>query len=371
MKSHAAAAAVLSLLLPPPLPAQQAASGGDYHVTGKVVMQDRSAVPLTAAVELLCNGQVRKRVRTYTNGDFSLPLGNDSSEAPDLTTPTDLFGGQKIPFDPRPSGAAVGSPSGGDAGRFELSGCELRAALPGHLSNVIALGPRRLLDKPDVGQLVLRRMADGATISANTLSAPPKARSAFESARRSLEKEKPEYANAAKDLEKAVGEYPSFAAAWNLLGRTRLALKDESGARDAFGRSMSADPKYADPYIHLARLEIEQGRWADTVNWAGQALQRAPYNADANYLNALANFQLGEFAAAEESALEVEKSFALEQYPLTYYILGATEARRGDFESAATRLRQFLQTKPDAETAESVRKILAEWAEDDRRKKGP
>ena len=69
--------------------------------------------------------------------------------------------------------------------------------------------------------------------------------------------------------------------------------------------------------------------------------------------------------------LEVLKASDIEHYPVTYYILGAIDARRGDFESAAAKLRQFLQTKPDAETAESVRKILAEWAADDQAKKTP
>lgn len=346
-------AVVVSFLFAASLWAQQAPTGRDYQVTGRIVMGDRSPVPLTASIELLCNGQVRKRVRAYTNGDFSLPLGTDASDPPDVATPTDLFGGQKIPFDNRPAAVSSGASAGSDAGRFDLSGCEVRAALPGYQSNLIALGPRRLLDKPDIGQLVL------------TQAAPDKARKAFDTALKGLQKEKPDYANAAKELEKAVDAYPVFAAAWNLLGRTRLALTDAGGARVAFGKSISADPKYAEPYIHLARLEVDEGRWGETINLMTQVQQLNPYLPDAHYLRALAHFQLGEFDAAEKWALEVQKNSDLQPYPVIYYILGAIDARRGNFDSAAAKLRQFLQTNPDAATADSVRKILAEWAKAD------
>jgi hypothetical protein len=74
---------------------------------------------------------------------------------------------------------------------------------------------------------------------------------------------------------------------------------------------------------------------------------------------------LGEFDAAEKWALEVQKNADLEPYPVVHYILGAIDARHGNFDSAAVKLRQFLQTKPDAATADAVRKILAEWAKAD------
>ena len=367
MRTKPLEAVIVSVLFAAPLGAQQASTGRDYQVTGRIVMGDRSPVPLTVSVELVCNGQVRKRVRPYANGDFSVPLGTDASDSPDVATPTDLFGGQKIPFDTRSAAVSPGASAGSDAGRFDLSGCEVRAVLPGYQSNEIALGPRRLLDKPDIGQLVLRRTMtpDGTAVSANTQAAPVKARTAFDTARKDLQKEKPDYAHAARELEKAVDAYPVFSAAWNLLGRTRLALSDADGARAAFGKSISADPKYVEPYIHLARLEVNEARWGETINLMTQVQQLNPYLPDAHYLRALAHFQLAEFDAAEKWALEVQKNSDLGPYPVIHYILGAIDARRGNFDSAAVKLRQFLQTKPDAATAEAVSKILAEWAKID------
>ncbi len=365
MRTKAIAVAALSVL-PLATHAQLPNVESGYQVTGRLLMADGTPVPPNGAIELTCNGKLNKRVRPYTNGDFVLMLGNDASELPDVVAPGNGVG-QRVPFDPR-----WNAPSTSDAGRFDLSGCEVRGVLPGYQSNVIAIGPRRLLDKPDIGQLVLRRgvAPDGIAVTANTLSAPEKARRAFGNARKILEKDKPEYAKAARELEKAVIEYPRFAAAWNLMGRTRLALNDTVGSREAFNKSIEADPKYAEPHLHLARLEADEGHWGDTINAITQLQLLNPHLPEAHYLRAFAHFQLGEFDSAEQSALEVQKLSELDRYPLTHYILGAIDARRGNFESAAVKLRQFLQTKPDAQLAESVSKILAEWELDDKTKTG-
>jgi predicted Zn-dependent protease len=332
-------------------------------------MEDGSVVPSSATVELRCNGQVRRRVRSYTNGDFSLLLTVDSTDIPDLAVPADLVG-TKVPFDPRPTGRASG---GGDIGRFESSGCELRAVLPGFQSNVIAIGPRRAMDNSEVGRLLLRRLVapDGAATLASTLAAPEKSRKAFENAWMYLQMDKPEFANAARELAKAVEGYAGFAQAWNLMGRTRFAMNDAGGARDAFRRAILADPKYAEPFVQLARIEMQSGDWAETIRWASQAQQLTPYDPDANYLSAFANFQMGDFDAAEEAALEVQRSSALDRFPVLYYILASVEARRGAFEPAGAKLRLFLQSNPDTETAAAVKAILAEWALDDQTKKAP
>jgi TolA-binding protein len=344
-------AAFLLLIVPAAVYAQPPTSAPSYQVTGRVIMDGGSPVPLTTVVEFVCNGQGRRRVRTFANGDFNLTIGGDSTDMPDLTLPRDAFGGQRIPFDPRAS-----TPAGSDSGRFDLAGCELRAVLPGYQSSVISLEPRRLLDKPDVGQIVLR-----------PLVAPEGARKAFENARKILEKERPDYASAARELEKAIVVYPAFAAAWNLMGRTRLAMNDADGARAAFNKSISHDPKYVEPHIHLARLEAQEGHWDETINVSSQALRLDAANPEANYLRALGHFQLSEFEAAEQCALEVQRSGAIERYPITLYILGAIDARKGNFDAAAVKLRQFLESNPDRETADSVRKILAEWAAADQK----
>jgi TolA-binding protein len=360
-----AAAIGLMFALPYLAPAQETTPGRSYQVTGRLTMEDGTPAPASAAVELSCNGKLQKRTRVYTNGDFSFVLGTDR-QTPDISTPAEMFtpGSTPINIPGLPKDGPAGSYN---EGRIDVTACEIRGALGGYVSNVIALGPRRLLDTPDVGTLVLHRIVvpDHPVLSANTLAASPKARAAFDNATELLSREKPDYEKAARELQKAVAESPNFSAAWHLLGRTRVALNDISIAREAFTKAINADPSNVDPYIHLARLESQFARWTETAKLTATVRQLNPYIADANYLNAIANFQLGEFDAAETAALEVQKGADPENYPLTYYILGAADARHGDFESAARKLQRFLQTKPDADTADAVRKILAQWQEQD------
>jgi tetratricopeptide (TPR) repeat protein len=346
------------------VPVVLAAQAAKYQLTGRVVMRDGTPVPSLAGVELICNGRLRTRGKPYTNGDFNLLVGDDSNEMPDVTAPGDPFAGQKVPFDPRP-GSRI---SGTDEARFESGSCELRAVLPGYESNVIALGPRRRIEKSEVGTLVLHRPGEDA-VAMVEVGAPSAALKAFDTARTYLGKPTPEYTKAAIELEKATKAHPTFAAAWNLLGVVRLALGQPGAARTAFTTAISSNPKYVEPYVYLARLEAQQQRWSDAAKWVSQAQQINPSLIDANYLAALVNFQLGNFEAAEKAAEEVLKRPESGLYPQTFFIFGTISTQRGDLESAAVYLRRFLESKPDPETAASVAKMLDEWERDGRLKK--
>jgi tetratricopeptide (TPR) repeat protein len=329
-------------------------------------MADGSTIPDAVSVELLCSGRIRKRVTPYASGDFSLVLDEDNAQADDITTPRDLSGGRTVPF----TGLAKQSVGGEDIGRFDLSGCELRATLPGYQSNLVALGPRRRLDKPVVGPLVLRKTSDdGPVFTANTLAAPSQARNALDEAWQQLQKPKPDYRRAVRELERAIKIYPTFAAAWHLLGVTRVALKNEAGARQAFNESITADPAYVEPYLELATLEARQERWQECATLVARVQQLNPYISYANYLGASAHFQVGNIDIAEKSAMSVFDTPDLERYPFIYYILGAIQARRGDFATASVRFRQYLLTKPDAATAASVEELLADWEREGRLKR--
>jgi len=331
-------------------------------------MEDGSPVPDPAMVELICNAQIRKRVKPYANGDFVVALGTDSSDFGDLTTPRSAASAGGVPFSTKEQNLG-----GEDVGRFDFSGCELRATLAGFHSNRIAIGPRRRLDNSEVGQLVLRNLSgvDAVMISANTLAAPAQARLAFDNARRDVQKEKPDYANATRELKKALDAYPKFAAAWHLLGITRLAQKDLAGAQEAFRQAIVSDAGYVEPYVELASMELVQQRWAEAAKWIDPALKLNPNIPYANYLAASVHFQLGNLEAAERAAIALWKTRDVDRFPLTHYILGGIKAQRGDFESAAARFRDYLATQPDAQMAQTVNQMLSEWERENRITKVP
>ena len=55
----------------------------------------------------------------------------------------------------------------------------------------------------------------------------------------------------------------------------------------------------------------------------------------AYYANAVANYQLKNFEAAEKSAREASKLKGKQAEPRSYYILGLTLAQKGDFVAAS------------------------------------
>ena len=110
------------------------------------------------------------------------------------------------------------------------------------------------MDRPDLGTIVLRRYAnvEGTTISMTSLQAPKEAKKAFDKGRKAIGKKK--WAEAKLQLEKAVGLYPQYAAAWCDLGRTLEESGNIPEARKAYAQALTADTKFVTPYLQLAGI---------------------------------------------------------------------------------------------------------------------
>ena len=351
---------------------QQQRRGPRYQrpvfLSGKVMMEGGEAPPEPVQVELICQGTVVQQVYTSGSGMFDLEI-NLGQGAQNAFRPTDAS---------VPSGT-YGPLAGGSSRNFggnnpfaselewsqslSLSGCDLHAELVGFESGRIVLGHRQVLDDPDVGVIVLhlRARAESATISLTTLAAPKDAKKAFDKAVKELGKEKINFSKATKELEKAVQIYPAFAAAWYWMGEISLELEDRQSARKFFQEAVAADSLYAAPYTSLAQLESEEERWEEAAQLSRQALDLDPQLVKAHYFNALANTSLGKLDAAEASLLQVQRSSEAQKYPLAHYVLGWIMTEKGDFDSAATEFRRFLEIAPSASNAEQLQDQLARW----------
>jgi tetratricopeptide (TPR) repeat protein len=307
-----------------------------------------------------------------SNGTFSMELnqhGAQNSLQPlDASVSSTGYGNGGGGFDAGLRGNNGFNPASLGQGRSQnLSSCEIRAQLAGYQSDVITLGPRRALDSPDIGVIVLHHMdgREGGTISLKTLAAPKDARKAYEKAGKELIKKKPNLSKAIEELEKAVEIYDEFAAAWYMLGEVRVAQQDRSGAVEAFELAVTADADYANPRVSLALIALEEERWEDAAQLAEDALEISPDHIKAHYCSAVANSSLGNPDGAETSALRVQGSNEVQNYPLVYYVLGWILSQRGDFDSAAAQFRQFLEIQPEAQLAERLRAQLADWEQRD------
>ena len=335
-------------------------------LSGKVMLADGTPPGEAVTIVRDCWGQRRPETYTDSKGRFSFQLGDRTSLAfaDSSTSPMgDGLGGSG-----RNSGGfgSPATPRVSASGRVDLSGCELRASLPGYRSESIQLRHRSIFDNPNVGVIILHPLAkgQGVSVSATSLAAPKQARKAYEKALKELRKKDPKSRKPEKaigQLEKAVAEYPEYAAAWSLLGRTRLSINDKEGAREAFDKATKADSKYLGPYIPLLRMELEEQRWAEVNLVSERLLSLNPHMTDVQYYRAVAAFNLGKMDLAEDLVLDIQSGEGSERFPGTHRLLGLIHARQGNFPLAATAYRDFLAAQPMGPVAKDLRRQLTEW----------
>ena len=331
-------------------------------LSGKVVLDDGTAPPDSVIIERVCNGVARPEGYTDSKGRFSFQLGQNQHMMQDasVSSAADSGFGNSGGF---PRGGTLGSMGGSSRGISErdLIGCELRANLAGYRSEIVNLSGRRVMDNPDVGTIILRRLGnvEGLTISATTALAPKDAKKAFDKGREAAKKQK--WADAQKELEKATQIYPKYAVAWYDLGQVHEQQKNIEEARKCYAQALEADAKYTNPYIKIAGIQARENKWQEVVETTDRVIKLNPFDFPVAYFyNAVANLNLQNIEAAEKSALEGKKIDTRHAIPKIDHVLGVIMANKRDYSGAAQYMKSYLASVPDASDAELVRKQLAE-----------
>ena len=153
------------------------------YLSGRVVMEDGTAPPEPATIERVCNASARAQAYTDEKGWFSFQVGRSATVVQDASEDDKLSPG--LPTSPPGSTGGPLSMEQPAARDYRLDNCELRALLPGYRSDTISLAGRRVMDDPDLGTIVLHRLAkvEGTAVSVTTLEAPKDARKAYDKAR--------------------------------------------------------------------------------------------------------------------------------------------------------------------------------------------
>ena len=326
-------------------------------LSGRVMMEDGAPPPEPVVIERICNGQPRPEAYTDSKGRFSFQLGQN----------TNLIADASVNTAADPLGDPLGRTQRGSFGQGrtlserDLIGCELRAVLPGYRSDLIPLAGRRLMDNPDVGTIILRRLgkAEGTLISATTLAAPKDARKAYEKGMEAIRKKK--FDEARKQFEKAVTVYPQYALAWYELGRISQQQNNREKAREFYGKALEADPKFIKPYLHLAVLSAQDRNWQDVADTTDRLLKLDPFAyPQAYFFNSVANFNLRKMEVAERSAREGIKLDDSNQIPKMRHLLGVILANKQEYAQAAQLLRSYLPHASNPEESDLVRRQLEE-----------
>lgn len=332
------------------------------YISGKVVVEDGSAVSQNVAIERVCSGISKTVAYTDSNGRFNFQWGDrdmiltDASDAGSGSARSSSSGGFGSSQSAGGANALAVDPFGS-----RMMNCELRANVAGFTSDAINLFNRRTADSPDVGAIVLHRIAgvEGSSISFTSMMAPKEARKAYEHGLQSLLKNKPN--DAAKDFEKAVALYPQYADAWVNLGKLRLERQSIEPARAALTKAIEADPKLVAPYVELGLLAAKDANWQESGKYLDRAVELDPVDfPQAWYADAVANYNLKKYDAAEKSARDAVKLDPRHVNPRSGYLLGLVLAEKKDYAGAAAELTAFMKLAPNAPDLAQVKDRLGQ-----------
>ena len=324
-------------------------------ISGKVVLEDGTPPPEPVLIERVCGTMRRAETRTDMKGHFSFQVGAGASNNEQMMDASSESTSLRGPMSPSSMGL-------GSSGRnsTDLRGCELRANLPGYQSSVVNLTMHSQFDSPDIGMIILKRMAgrEGDTISMTNALAPKEAKKAFDKSRQLMAKGNT--TDAQKELSKAVDIYPKYASAWAELGRLQMEANEAGAARKSFEKSLEADPKYLPPYERLAVLALRERNWDDVLDKTDKLLKLNSFDfPQAYYYNALAHLNLNHPELAEKSARQALKQDA-QKFSRAYYVLGLALAQKGEFASSVDQLKAYLSSNPSGNENEMVKKQLSD-----------
>lgn len=324
---------------------------------GTVLFDDGMKPNPDIRIERVCNGSPRLEGHTDSKGRFSLQLGQDTAVDPDASE--EPSGGLYGRTSGDPSTVTRSSSARSNVGS-SLWNCDLRATYPGYRSDVVSLATRKFMDNPDLGTIVLHRLANvqGSTISVTTALAPKHAQKDYQKGEQLLQKG--QLAEAEKHLLKATEAYPKYAIAWFALGQVQEGEGKLDNAHKSYEAAISADSKYVSPYDRLAFLSARQAKWGDAASYSKEVIQLNPVEFPSSYLyNAIANYNLKKVDEAEKSAREVLKLDTGHKYPQAESLLAQVMIDKRNYSEAATHLRAYLVLVPNAKNADALKQELA------------
>lgn len=322
---------------------------------------DGTPLPMGVAVERVCGGNIRVAGYTDSKGQFSFEWGKSQGVLPDAASSSSSDG---PPIGQGPNIFGISSNNSGFSAsglttENEMANCELRAAAAGFRSDVIHLNGHRSMDDPNVGTIVLHRLAgvEGSSVSATSYKAPKDAKKAFERGMEAFNKGKT--AEALKSFDKAVDSYPKYADAWFRLGLVRSQSGDTPGAKDAYAKALEADSKLVGPYVEMGLISLRLGDWRSTADAMDRAVRLDPIDyPQAWYGSAVAHYNLKEYPSAEKSIREVIRLDVKHTNPRAGYLLGLILAEKQDLDGAAVQLRAYLKATTDPKEIETVKSQL-------------
>jgi tetratricopeptide (TPR) repeat protein len=145
------------------------------------------------------------------------------------------------------------------------------------------------------------------------------------------------------------------------LGKVRLEQQSIEPARAALKKAMESDPKLVAPYVELGLLAAKDANWQESGKYLDRAVELDPVDfPQAWYADAVANYNLKQYDAAEKSAREAVKLDPRHVNPRSSYLLGLVLAEKKDYAGAAKELTAYMKLAPNAPDLAQVKDQLGQ-----------
>ena len=206
----------------------------------------------------------------------------------------------------------------------------------------------------------LKRLGDGegVAVPASSLQAPKPAVKAYGKGVDALRQGK--WAEAEKQFQQAVSAYPEYAQAYSDLGEVLERQSKAGEAIAAYEKALALSPRYLKPYAQLAHLALAQGRNQDAIEITQRAIKLNPIDMPSvYYYNALANYELRQYAPAEESAKQAVELDVDKQMPRASFLLGTILEHKGDTAAAVKAFEGYVDQSPKPGDADEVKARIA------------
>lgn len=197
------------------------------------------------------------------------------------------------------------------------------------------------------------------TVSVARLAVPGKAGGEYQKGCGAYKDKRLEQAE--QHLRKAIDIYPSYPAAWVVLGQVLDDQHKRDDARQACSQAIKIDPSYVAPYLCLAQFSATEDDWKQVSSLAAHAMAIDPAtNPYSLYYTADAAFHLNDLAKAETSALAAVGLDPWHHLPQLHLLLAQIYAAKGDSRAEAEQLRNYLKVAPNSGDAAGARNTLAQ-----------
>ena len=143
-----------------------------------------------------------------------------------------------------------------------------------------------------------------------------------------------------------------------------------AAAKEDYLHSVSADPKFVNPYYGLTVLCAHEKNWPETLKYSAEVtkLNSMAYPLT-NMYSGVANYYLGNYDAAESDVRAFEKTDTRHQHPDSSLLLSNILLAKHDYDASAKALEAYLVVVPNAANSADLTKQIKKLNEMSQAKK--